>query len=60
VENWKVGLRLLKSHPLTGVTGPLRLRLSWPERASFRVFGALFPKLTRAYLLNLFEVVPPL
>jgi O-methyltransferase involved in polyketide biosynthesis len=60
IESWNVGLRLVKSHPLTGVTGPLRSRLSWPVRAGFRAFGALFPKLTRAYLLNLFEVVPPL
>jgi hypothetical protein len=45
---------------LAEVTGPLRARLSLPVRASFRLFGALFPKLTQAYLLNLFEVVPPL
>jgi O-methyltransferase involved in polyketide biosynthesis len=60
IESWNIGLRLLESRALAEVTGPLRARLSLPVRASFRLFGALFPKLTQAYLLNLFEVVPPL
>jgi len=59
IETWDIGLRLLEARALTDVAGPLRSRLSWPERASFRVFATLLPKLTRAYQLNLFEVARP-
>ena len=65
IESWNIGLRLVESRALTDVTGPLRSRLSLPVRATFHVLNRLFPKTTRAYRLNLFEVTthevaPPL
>jgi O-methyltransferase involved in polyketide biosynthesis len=54
IERWKIGLRLVESRTLADVPERLRLRLSWPMRAAFRVFAKLFPTLTKAYQLALF------
>jgi O-methyltransferase involved in polyketide biosynthesis len=54
IERWKIGLRLVESRTLANIPDSLRLRLSLPMRAGFRVFARLFPKLTKAYHLNLF------
>ena len=54
IERWKIGLRLVESRTLADIPDSLRLRLSLPMRAGFRVFARLFPNLTKAYQLNLF------
>ena len=54
IERWKIGLRLVESRTPVDVPDSLRPRLSLPMRAAFRVFAKLFPKLTKAYQLNLF------
>ena len=54
IERWKIGLRLVGSRTLADIPDSLRLRLSLPMRAGFRVFARLFPNLTKAYQLNLF------
>jgi O-methyltransferase involved in polyketide biosynthesis len=54
IENWNIGLRLVESRTPVDVPEPLKRRLSLPLRTTFRVFGKLFPKLTKAYRLNLF------
>jgi hypothetical protein len=56
IERWNSGLRLVESRALTDVSGDLRSRLSLTERVGFSVFGKLFPKLAKVYLLNLFAV----
>jgi O-methyltransferase involved in polyketide biosynthesis len=55
LEAWNIGLRLLESRSPFDVDGPLRARVSWPIRTLSCVLRALFPKLPRVYLLNLFE-----
>jgi O-methyltransferase involved in polyketide biosynthesis len=54
IENWNIGLRLVESRTPVDVPEPLKPRLSWPIRTSFRVLRKLFPKLMRVYQLNLF------
>jgi O-methyltransferase involved in polyketide biosynthesis len=54
IERWNIGLRLVESRSPMDVAGPLRSRLSLPMRAAFRVLSKLGPKITKAYLLNLF------
>jgi O-methyltransferase involved in polyketide biosynthesis len=54
IERWKIGLRLVESRTVANIPDSLRRRLSLPMRAGFRVFARLFPKLTKAYQLNLF------
>ena len=54
IERWNIGLRLVESRTPVDVPDSLRPRLSLPMRAAFRVFAKLFPKLTKAYQLNLF------
>ena len=54
IEGWKIGLRLVESRTIGDVPDSLRSRLSLPMRAAFYVFAKLFPKLTKAYRLNLF------
>jgi O-methyltransferase involved in polyketide biosynthesis len=54
IERWKIGLRLVESRTFADIPDSLRLRLSLPMRAAFRVFAKLFPKLTKVYRLNLF------
>jgi O-methyltransferase involved in polyketide biosynthesis len=54
IERWKIGLRLVESRTLGNLPDSLGSRLSWPMRAAFRGFAKLFPKLTKAYQLNLF------
>jgi O-methyltransferase involved in polyketide biosynthesis len=54
IERWKIGLRLVESQTMTDVPDSLRSRLSLPMRAAFRVLPKLFPKLKKAYRLNLF------
>lgn len=60
IERWNIGLKLAESRALTDVADPLRSRLSLPVRAGFRVLAGLLPKLTNAYRLNLFDILPPL
>jgi O-methyltransferase involved in polyketide biosynthesis len=55
IERWKIGLRLVESRSMMDLPGSfLWSRLSLPMRAAFRVLGKLFPKLAKAYQLNLF------
>jgi len=54
IEGWNIGLRLVESRTPVDVPEPLKPRLSLPMRTSFRVFRKLFPKLMKAYQLNLF------
>ena len=54
IERWNIGLRLVESRTPVDVPDSLRLRLSLPARALFRVFAKLFPKLAKACQLNLF------
>ncbi len=54
IEQWNVGLRLVESRSPMEVSGPLRSRLSWALRATFRLLSGLFPKISRVYRLNLF------
>lgn len=54
IENWNIGLRLVESRTPVDVPEPLKPRLSLPLRTTFRVFRKLFPKLMKAYQLNLF------
>jgi len=58
IERWNVGLRLVESRTLMDVADPLRSRLSLPMRASFFVLSRLFPKIAKAYQLNLFAGRP--
>jgi len=58
IEHWNSGLRLMESRSLTDVSGELRSRLSFYERATFRAFARYAPKAARLYLLNLFTVAP--
>ncbi|MGO9640931.1 MAG: class I SAM-dependent methyltransferase [Candidatus Acidiferrales bacterium] len=53
IERWKIGLHLVESRSLD-IPDSLRSRLSLPMRGAFRIFAKLFPKLARAYRLNLF------
>jgi len=55
IEAWNIGLRLVESRSGVEVPEPLRSRLSWPMRTGFRVLLKLFPKVMRAYRLNLFR-----
>lgn len=59
IERWNVGLRRVESHTLMDIARILESRLSWPMRAGFRVFGTLFPELSKTYQLNLFDSLPP-
>jgi len=54
IESWNIGLRLVESRTPVDVPEPLKRRLSWPIRTSFRVLRKLFPKLMKVYQLNLF------
>jgi O-methyltransferase involved in polyketide biosynthesis len=54
IEGWKIGLRLVESRTLKDIPDSLGSSLSLPMRAAFRVIARLFPKLTKAYQLNLF------
>jgi O-methyltransferase involved in polyketide biosynthesis len=54
MENWDIGLRLVESRTPVDVPEPLKARLSWPLRTTFRVFRKLFPRLMKVYRLNLF------
>ncbi|MBZ5624741.1 MAG: class I SAM-dependent methyltransferase [Acidobacteriia bacterium] len=55
IEDWNIGLRLVESRTMVDVPEPLRSRLSLPMRTSFRIFRRFFPKLVKAYQLNLFS-----
>jgi len=52
IEGWNIGLRLVDTP--ADMLEPLTSRLSWQMRTGFRVVRTLFPKLMRAYRLNLF------
>ena len=54
IEKWNIGLRLMESRTVVDVPEPLKARLSLPIRTSFCVFRNLFPKLMKAYQLNVF------
>jgi O-methyltransferase involved in polyketide biosynthesis len=54
IEDWNIGLRLVESRTPVDVPEPLNSRLSWRMRTGFRVVRKLFPKLVKAYQLNLF------
>jgi O-methyltransferase involved in polyketide biosynthesis len=55
IERWKIGLRLVESRSMMDLPDSfLWSRLSLPMRAAFRVFAKLFPKVMKAYQLNLF------
>ncbi|HEY9141333.1 MAG TPA: class I SAM-dependent methyltransferase [Bryobacteraceae bacterium] len=54
IERWDIGLRLVESRTMVDVPGPLRLRLSWRARATFRVFRRLLSRFVNAYRLNAF------
>ena len=54
IEGWDIGLRLVEARSEVDVPEPLRSRLSWPLRTSLRVLKAAFPKLVKAYQLNVF------
>ncbi|MGP8245539.1 MAG: class I SAM-dependent methyltransferase [Bryobacteraceae bacterium] len=54
IEGWNIGLRLVESRTIGNVPESLKPRLSLPLRTTFRVFRKLFPKLMKAYQLNLF------
>ncbi len=54
IELWNIGLRLVESRTLMNVPDSLRSRLPLPMRAALRVLAQLFPKLIKAYQLNLF------
>ncbi|MGA3325454.1 MAG: class I SAM-dependent methyltransferase [Terriglobia bacterium] len=58
IERWQIGLRLVESRSMCDVPDSLRSRLSLPMRAVFRVFAKLFPKIAKAYHLNLFAGQP--
>ncbi len=44
----------MESRTIVDVPEPLKARLSLPIRTTFRVLRELFPKLMKAYQLNLF------
>jgi O-methyltransferase involved in polyketide biosynthesis len=56
IEGWKIGLRLVESHPMGDIPASLRPRISLPMRAAMRVFLKLIPQMRKAYRLNLFTV----
>ena len=56
IEHWKIGLRLVESHPVGDIPASLRPRISLPTRAMLRVFFKLIPQMRKAYRLNLFTV----
>jgi len=58
IEGWNIGLHLVESRAIGDIPEPLGSRLSLPLRTSFSVLGKLFPKLTKAYQLNLFAAQP--
>jgi len=56
IERWKIGLRLVESHPIADLPASLRPRISLPTRATLRVLLKLIPQMRKAYQLNLFAV----
>ena len=56
IERWKIGLRLVESHPMGDIPASLRPRISLPTRATLRVLLKLIPQMRKAYRLNLFTV----
>jgi O-methyltransferase involved in polyketide biosynthesis len=58
IERWEIGLRLVESRTMGDGSASLRSRVSLPMRAAFWVLAKLFPKVTRAFRLNLFAGQP--
>jgi O-methyltransferase involved in polyketide biosynthesis len=54
IEQWNIGLRLVKSN----LPDSVRSRLPLSMRAALRVFAKLFPKLKNVYRFNLFAAQP--
>jgi len=54
IEQWNIGLRLVKSN----LPDSVRSRLPLPMRAALRVFAKLFPRLKNVYRFNLFAAQP--
>jgi O-methyltransferase involved in polyketide biosynthesis len=57
IERWKIGLRLVESHPIAEIPASLRPRISLQTRATLRVLLKLIPQMRKSYRLNLFTVL---